>query len=227
MIIYAFKNRVNNKIYVGQTIQGFRVRTMQHMRANSTYFEKALNKYGLELFDYKILDRAESVYELNEKEKYWIKKLDSMKPNGYNLCEGGGVTTGYQHRDESRRKMSLTKKKIGSMRGEKNHYYGKHHTPEIREKMAEAWKNPERLARLKEQNEKLDRTYQQRKVLNIETGEVFNSIKEAASKYNLKETHISRVCRGGRKTTGGFHWEYVDKTNDMTIPSQADNSQKV
>ena len=42
------------------------------------------------------------------------------------------------------------------------------------------------------------------KVLNVETGEVFNSVKAAAEKYGLKDTHITRVCKGKRKRTGGF-----------------------
>lgn len=47
------------------------------------------------------------------------------------------------------------------------------------------------------------------KVLNVETGEIFNSIKEAAEKYNLKATHITRVCKGRRKMTGNYHWQYI------------------
>lgn len=208
MIIYAFKNKTNGKIYVGQTINTFRYRTMQHLRSNHTYFDKALNKYGIEGFEYKIIDTAQNPVELNEKEIYWIDKLNSLKPNGYNLCAGGKTSSGYRHTYESKRKMSVTKKKLGSMKGNKNHYYGKNHTEEIKQKMKKAWENEERLAKLKKRNENLDRTYQQKKVTNVDTDEVFNSIKEAAEKYSLKETHISRVCRGKRKTTGGFRWEY-------------------
>lgn len=210
MIIYMFKNKSNGKIYVGQTTQTFRTRTMQHMRSREGYFDTALRKYGIESFECGIIDTAKSTEELNKKEIYWIKKLNSMKPNGYNLCEGGNTTRGYSHKEESKRKMSATKKKLESMKGEKNHYYGKHHTKEIREKMSKAWENEARRAKLKEHNKNLDRTYQCRKVLNVETKEIFNSIKEAAKKYGLKETHISRVCRGKRKTTGGFHWEYYE-----------------
>lgn len=49
-----------------------------------------------------------------------------------------------------------------------------------------------------------------RKVINIDTGEVFNSINEASNIYNLKPTHISRVCRGKRKRTGGYKWMYYE-----------------
>ena len=47
------------------------------------------------------------------------------------------------------------------------------------------------------------------KVKNVDTGEVFSSVKEAALRYDLKDTHITRVCKGKRKRTGGFRWEYI------------------
>lgn len=45
----------------------------------------------------------------------------------------------------------------------------------------------------------------------IETGEVFNSVIEAALSINKKDTsHICEVCKGKRKTAYGFHWEYAN-----------------
>ena len=49
-----------------------------------------------------------------------------------------------------------------------------------------------------------------RKVLCVETGEVFPSIKAAAEHYGLNLPNISGVLTGKKKTYGGFHWEYVD-----------------
>lgn len=48
-------------------------------------------------------------------------------------------------------------------------------------------------------------------VKNIETGEIFESATSAGLKYNIKADFIRRVCVGERKTTGGYHWEYVEK----------------
>ncbi len=55
-------------------------------------------------------------------------------------------------------------------------------------------------------------TYEKRcrKIRCVETGEVFDSIKAAAEHYGLKLPNISAVLAGKKKTTGGFHWEYVD-----------------
>ena len=47
-------------------------------------------------------------------------------------------------------------------------------------------------------------------VINVTTGEYFESIKKAAKKYGIPETHISRVCKGKRNHTGGCAWRYAD-----------------
>ena len=46
----------------------------------------------------------------------------------------------------------------------------------------------------------------QKKVICIETGQVFKSVKEAQDFVN--STHISECCRGKLKTTAGYHWAY-------------------
>ncbi len=53
---------------------------------------------------------------------------------------------------------------------------------------------------------KLEKYKKYKKIKCIETGEVFNSIKEASKKYNTK--HFSRNIKKGWATKG-FHFEYV------------------
>lgn len=48
-----------------------------------------------------------------------------------------------------------------------------------------------------------------KKVLCVETGEVFESIMEAQRQTGISNQHISRVCLGKRNTTGGYHWQFV------------------
>ncbi len=47
------------------------------------------------------------------------------------------------------------------------------------------------------------------KVKCIETGIIYDSLTEAAISANVSITRICSVCKGKRKTTGGYHWEYV------------------
>ena len=37
---------------------------------------------------------------------------------------------------------------------------------------------------------------------------LYGSIREAERKYHI--THISRVCKGKRRTDGGYSWRYAD-----------------
>lgn len=48
-----------------------------------------------------------------------------------------------------------------------------------------------------------------KKVLCIETGEVFESSREAERKTGVAQSHISSVCNGKQKTAGGYHWTYA------------------
>lgn len=50
----------------------------------------------------------------------------------------------------------------------------------------------------------------QRKVKCIELNTVYDSIKQASAKTGCKKSNIVNVCKGKKKTTGGYHWEYVD-----------------
>ena len=44
-------------------------------------------KFGLENFDFEIVDSASNQEELNRKQKENIKKENSLEPQGYNLPE--------------------------------------------------------------------------------------------------------------------------------------------
>jgi hypothetical protein len=47
--------------------------------------------------------------------------------------------------------------------------------------------------------------------MNVETGNVYSSVKEAAAQTNGKRTSISNVCTGFRKTYRGERWIYINK----------------
>lgn len=210
MIIYLFKNKKNGKKYVGQTVRDLDTRISEHLRKSNTYFEKALKKYGLRNFDYQVVDTADDIEELNSLERQWIKKEGTLFPNGYNLCTGGNVTTGYRHSAESRRRMSEHQGRRKAMSGENNPFFGRKHTDETRRKMREAW-TTERKEALAERQKTIDMSSVYVRVRNANTGKVYESIASASEDTGVLSTHITRVCKGKRKTAGGIKWEYVDK----------------
>lgn len=53
------------------------------------------------------------------------------------------------------------------------------------------------------------------KIQCVETGEVFNSIKEAGRAYGTNSpSHISDACRGKRRTALGYHWRYYNEEEE-------------
>jgi group I intron endonuclease len=90
-IIYLIKNEINNKIYVGQTIRSLRDRIREYEKGfGNVYLNNAFKKYGWSNFKFEVIDTAENLEELNEKEISYIKKYNSNnKEFGYNIESGG------------------------------------------------------------------------------------------------------------------------------------------
>jgi group I intron endonuclease len=93
MIVYRFTNKINGKIYVGQTIQELEKRVKNHIKeskkSNNRPILNAIKKYGIENFDIQIIDSALTHEELDTKEIKWIEELNCLTPSGYNILGGG------------------------------------------------------------------------------------------------------------------------------------------
>ena len=88
MIVYKITNLVNGKIYVGQTVRTLERRLKEHTEADSL-IGKAIRKFGIENFSSEILETCQTKKQLNEREIFWIEKLNCKTPNGYNVKDGG------------------------------------------------------------------------------------------------------------------------------------------
>lgn len=91
--IYKITNDLNDKVYVGQTIQSLNKRFIGHCcnsksdRSSSMHIKRAILKYGKEHFKIELIEECETSL-LDEREIYWINYYNSFN-NGYNLTEGG------------------------------------------------------------------------------------------------------------------------------------------
>ncbi len=100
--IYIIRNHMNDKVYIGQTIQAVNLRFNGHIKdskSKKSKFYDAVKKYGKENFFYEVLETGLSEQELNERERYYIRKFDSVK-NGYNTGIGGEHNTRIHISDE-------------------------------------------------------------------------------------------------------------------------------
>lgn len=94
--IYSITNQVNNKVYIGQSInieQRWRAHRSRAFNPNASDYEKplyrAIRKYGLDNFEFKVIEICKEE-ELDKKEEEWIRYFAAVDPqNGYNLTYGG------------------------------------------------------------------------------------------------------------------------------------------
>ena len=89
--IYIIKNKINNKVYIGQTTNTVQYRFAQHLtnadlEYKNGHLYNAMKKYGKENFYVETIEEV-SNKNLNEREIYWIA-YDSFN-NGYNSTIGG------------------------------------------------------------------------------------------------------------------------------------------
>lgn len=96
--IYVIKNDINSKVYIGQAIN-VKKRFQAHCKPSAAYKDnelvaKAIQKYGKKHFWYEILEH--NIENFNEREQYWIKYYNSVRPNGYNILSGGDMPPTYK-----------------------------------------------------------------------------------------------------------------------------------
>lgn len=104
--IYKITNKLNGKVYIGQSID-IDKRWRQHMTAkDDVLIHKSIQKYGAENFSFEILLECPADM-LDVWERDMIALYDCISPKGYNLTEGGG---GCKCSEETRLKMSEAKK---------------------------------------------------------------------------------------------------------------------
>lgn len=201
--IYKITNKINNKAYVGKTLGSIETRWKEHCRESSQTrsdnrpLYSAMSKYGLDNFYIEELEDC-TIEELSDKERYWINVLDTYS-NGYNATYGGDGRQ-YANYDiiYSLYMQEKTATEIHAITGYDfdtiaNALTSKGIFYEERKRRA--------IERITKTVARLDKDTE-------EVLEVFSSIQEADKAYNTNK-HISDVCKGKRKTAGGYKWKYL------------------
>jgi len=213
-------------VYIGITAQKPEKRWKQGKGYEpNKHFFAAINKYGWPSFRHDILAEGLSREEACAMEIALIAEHDSTNPTkGYNLSKGGDKTTlGYHYSEESRQRISrsLVGKRKGiphspehrerlrqAQRGKK---LSAEHRAKLREVLGGRFQTDEARRRQRENTPKGSRHHRATAIRCENTGEIFQTIQEAADRYNLHRSNISAVCRGLQTTAGGLRWKYVIK----------------
>lgn len=206
-----------DKYYYGLTKQkniNQRWRNGEGYKTQEIY--KDIKKFGWSNIEHEIIFDNLSLEEGELLEKMYIVLYNTTNEKfGYNL-QGGGMSS-FEIHEKSKKKMSENHYDCS---GNNNPNYGKHLSEETKDKISRAnkgntspMKNKKHTDESKKkmsENSKGKISPNRTKVINLDTGEIFDSITEARKKYP-KATHISHVCIGERKRTGGYRWAYYNK----------------
>ena len=112
--IYKIINCINNKVYIGQSID-IEKRFKRHKSNILLKFKHplyySLKKYGIDNFEFIIIEKVISIKDLDSKEQYWMDFYNSYNPEfGYNLRPKAESTRGYKSTEETKHKQSIAKK---------------------------------------------------------------------------------------------------------------------
>ena len=206
--IYILKNKVNGKIYIGQTTRPIQKRLQEHRTgksSNCVSIYRAIKKYGWGNFEKDWYECPDE--DLNFDEELLVREMETVAPDGYNLREGGGSCG--KPSDETKQRMSEaqigkpkseeTKQKLSeALLGEKNPNFGKPKSDETKQKMSETQRG--------EKHHKSRRVYQYD--LDGTFINSFGSSGEAGRHLKKSRSAISMCACGERKTAYGFKWSH-------------------
>jgi group I intron endonuclease len=146
--IYLIKNTVNNKVYIGSSINvdkrwKIHIWYLKEGKHHSCHLQSAWNIYGEQNFTFEIIQEVSNPEHLLAYEQVYLDYYKSHeREKGYNVCKVAGSHLGMKHSEEAKQKISEIhkgkklseehKKKIGEV------HKGKIVSEETRRKIGEA-----------------------------------------------------------------------------------------
>lgn len=217
-IVYMHRNKINNKVYIGQTCMSLKKRWQNGRGYYTQIFGRAIKKYGWDNFEHVILEQNLTKEQADEKEKYWIKFYNSTDTSyGYNVSTGGSKEYKVKNQwDEQKKKEYSDRMKKRWEDHPEMHEEKRKLIIKINKQLDRTGKNNSMYGR----DRKGANAGNKKRVQCIETGQIFETITDAAKWSNngkvTTKTHISAVCKRKRKTCGKhpitgqpLTWRYV------------------
>jgi group I intron endonuclease len=186
--IYKITNLINGKVYIGQAVD-ISKRWNQYKGLSCKGQKKlyaSFIKYGIENHAFEVLEECE-IEILNERERFY--------QDFYNVLDKGLNLKLTETKDKSGKMSEEFCKKLGEMKKGNKNFLGKKHSDETKKKMSEWQKGIEKSQDAKKnmsnkRKEKFKDGFinpRSKKVINIETMQVYNSGKEA---YELNKDFL-------------------------------------
>ena len=227
--IYKFTNKINGKIYIGQSID---INARKRSHINDAYckgkdsncpFHQAIIKYSENGFNFEIIEECPKEL-LNEREKYWIQYYNSYH-NGYNASPGGDNCG---ERSDGRALLlydlegNFVKETYNIASTARELGVGYQTVYQLLQGARKSTKGFQIKYKESEDFPKTIEPYNSRQggsfvVLQLDKNDnilnEYKSVNEAARQTGCDCSTISKVCRGKLKTHGGFKWKYKEVEN--------------
>lgn len=224
--VYKITNIINNKVYVGSSVNIIKRKSAHRCMLrdgthSNEHLQSAYNKYGKDSFVFEVIEYSTKDNLIN-REQYWIDELMACnRLFGYNKSPvaesyfGSGLYKGKPRRvinidtgimfdsilDAANScNMEVYINIIKVCKGERGTAGG----------FRWAYINNDKI-----ETPSYEQKWSRRRVINVETQEVFETVKEAAEAYNVKSSNISRICKDGKGTVKGVRWAYADVLKHM------------
>lgn len=205
--------------YVGQT-RNLPTRKHEWKALDKPYSNKVIDKarieYGLENFSFEILRECDTKDELDEWERYYIKRLNTRFPNGYNMCDGGRGCSGWVMPEEQRQKLSEDRK------GERNGMFdkkpwntGKKLPKEFGEAVSRGLKGKTKGVKKSEEHKRKIGLAHAIPIVQLtldgEFVKEWTCAAEAAETLGFNNSSICACCRERLNKHKGFRWMYKEE----------------
>lgn len=229
--IYIIKNKLNNKVYIGQAVN-INDRFYDHKKgyglSHNSAIDAAIQKYGEDNFIFDVLKECPKE-ELNYWEAYYAEQYNSYVPDGYNVAICG--EHGYSHTNDkevscydlftgqliqtyhsvreaerctgyARSSISSSASGKGRVRTVDNMYWAWGHEPQIEIKKPKGGPNGGKTVYYYD----LNTGDYLGEFYSLSKAEVFLGVKGA-------NKNISSVCLGKRNHAYGYIWSYEQYKN--------------
>ena len=215
--IYKITNDINDKIYIGQTINSIEYRFRSHINETNNSdkqnkFHQALLELGINHFKVEQIEECPNE-QLNEREQYWIQYYDSVN-NGYNTSWGG--STGNHYNRQKLLKLwndGLNIQKIHDLIG-----IDRGLLASILRQLGISDEEIKQRHYIANRTQSKNRAVYQ---INYLTGDIIKQwerIMDIERELKINHTAIVNCCnlKPQVKTAGGFTWRYVENYNPNT-----------
>ena len=193
-IIYRYENKQHEGYsYIGQTLFNRAVREGLDCKRydKCIVFKRAIEKYGIENFEYTILEENIPENQLDEREQYWISYYHTFIGDplckGYNMTPGGSTNRGRVCRQETKRKISESQN-------------GHTVSDKVKQNMIDFNKSRKGI-KPKNHSQALNAAHETngKKIQDFMSGEIFNSKIECALYYGHSVSWVNSRLKGHKK----------------------------